>query len=132
MPEAPLAELADHAVHAVVGPEVIAGSTRMKAGTAQKLVLNTISTVSMVRLGKTFGNLMVDVVEGNAKLRTRARRAVELATGASNGEVEAALDAAGGDAKVAIVSLLAGVDAATAQARLDEHGGVVRRSLEAS
>jgi N-acetylmuramic acid 6-phosphate etherase len=131
VPEAPLAELADHAVHAVVGSEVIAGSTRMKAGTAQKLVLNTISTVTMVRLGKTFGNLMVDVVADNAKLRSRARRAVELATGASNGEVEAALDAAGGDAKVAIVSLLAGIDAATAQARLDENGGVVRRSLEA-
>jgi N-acetylmuramic acid 6-phosphate etherase len=131
VPEAPLADLADHAVHAVVGPEVIAGSTRMKAGTAQKLVLNTISTVSMVRLGKTFGNLMVDVVAGNAKLRARARRAVELATGASDGEVEAALDAAGGDAKVAIVSLLAGIDAATARARLDESGGVVRRSLEA-
>jgi N-acetylmuramic acid 6-phosphate etherase len=131
VPEAPLVELADHAVHAVVGPEVIAGSTRMKAGTAQKLVLNTISTVSMVRLGKTFGNLMVDVVADNAKLRARARRAVELATGASNGEVESALDAAGGDAKAAIVSLLAGIDAATARARLDENGGVVRRSLEA-
>jgi N-acetylmuramic acid 6-phosphate etherase len=131
VPEAPLVELADHAVHAVVGPEVIAGSTRMKAGTAQKLVLNTISTVSMVRLGKTFGNLMVDVVADNAKLRARARRAVELATGASNREVEAALDAAGGDAKVAIVSLLGGIDAATARARLDENGGVVRRSLEA-
>lgn len=131
VPEAPLGEQADHAVHAVVGPEVIAGSTRMKAGTAQKLVLNTISTVTMVRLGKTFGNLMVDVVAGNAKLQARARRAVELATGAPNGEVEAALDAAGGDAKVAIVSLLGGIDAATARARLDESGGVVRRSLEA-
>ena len=75
-----LGRLADHEVVAVVGPEVIAGSTRMKAGTAQKLVLNTISTVTMVRLGQTFGNLMVDVVASNAKLRARARRVVELAT----------------------------------------------------
>jgi N-acetylmuramic acid 6-phosphate etherase len=129
VPEAPLSALVDHAVGVVVGPEVIAGSTRMKAGTAQKLVLNTISTVSMVRLGKTFGNLMVDVVAANEKLRARARRTVELATGASNGEVDAALEAADGDAKVAIVSTLAGVDAPTARARLAENGGVVRRCL---
>lgn len=129
VPDAPLAQAADHAVAVVVGPEVIAGSTRMKAGTAQKLVLNTISTVTMVRLGKTYGNLMVDVVAGNAKLRARARRTVELATGAADQEVDAVLDAAGGDVKVAIVSLLAGVDAATARARLDKNEGVVRRSL---
>ena len=78
-----LGRLADHEVVAEVGPEVIAGSTRMKAGTAQKLVLNTISTLTMVRLGKTFGNLMVDVVAANAKLRERSRRAVALAPRAS-------------------------------------------------
>ena len=128
-PAAPLGDAVEHAVTVVVGPEVIAGSTRMKAGTAQKLVLNAISTASMIRLGKTYGNLMVDVVGGNDKLRARARRAVELATGAANGEVEAALAEADGDAKVAIVSLLAGVDAATARERLDRNGGVVRRSL---
>jgi N-acetylmuramic acid 6-phosphate etherase len=128
-PDAPLAGAVNLAVVVVVGPEVIAGSTRMKAGTAQKLVLNTISTVSMVRLGKTYGNLMVDVVAGNEKLRARARRAVELATGASEREVDAALEAADGDAKVAIVSLLAAVDAATARARLEENDGIVRRSL---
>jgi N-acetylmuramic acid 6-phosphate etherase len=128
-PESPLAEAVDVAVTVVVGPEVIAGSTRMKAGTAQKLVLNTISTVSMVRLGKTYGDLMVDVVAGNEKLRARARRTVELATGASESEVDAALEAADGDAKVAIVSLLARVDAATARARLEDNDGVVRRSL---
>jgi N-acetylmuramic acid 6-phosphate etherase len=127
--EAPLADVVDHAVTVVVGPEVIAGSTRMKAGTAQKLVLNTISTVSMVRLGKTYGNLMVDVVGANAKLRARARRTVELATGAADADVDAALDAAGGDAKVAIVSLLAAIDAAAARERLDRNDGVVRRSL---
>jgi N-acetylmuramic acid 6-phosphate etherase len=125
-----LGRLVDHEVAAVVGPEVIAGSTRMKAGTAQKLILNTISTVSMVRLGKTFGNLMVDLVASNAKLRARARRAVALATNASEAQVETALEAAGGDAKVAIVSLLAGLDAAGARSRLQEAGGVVRRSLD--
>ena len=125
-----LGRLVDHEVAAVVGPEVIAGSTRMKAGTAQKLILNTISTVSMVRLGKTFGNLMVDLVASNAKLRARARRAVALATRASEEQVETALEAAGGDAKVAIVSLLSGLDAEGARSRLQAAGGVVRRSLD--
>jgi N-acetylmuramic acid 6-phosphate etherase len=129
-PDAPLAALADHPVTVVVGPEVIAGSTRMKAGTAQKLVLNTISTIAMVRLGRTFGNLMVAVAALNEKQRGRARRTVELATGASETDAAAALDAAGGDARVAIVSLLAGIDAAEARDRLDRYGGVVRRSLE--
>jgi N-acetylmuramic acid 6-phosphate etherase len=129
-PGTPLAAAAERAVEVVVGPEVIAGSTRMKAGTAQKLVLNTISTVAMVRLGRTFGNLMVDVAAGNAKLRARARRTVELATSASEAEVDAALEAAGGDAKVAIVSLLADVDADEAHARLERNRGRVRPSLE--
>jgi N-acetylmuramic acid 6-phosphate etherase len=129
-PDSPLAGLADRAVEVVVGSEVIAGSTRMKAGTAQKLVLNTISTVAMVRLGRTFGNLMVGVVAGNEKLRGRARRAVELATGASASEVDAALEAADGDARVAIVSLLLDVDAAEARVRLERNGGRVRPSLE--
>jgi N-acetylmuramic acid 6-phosphate etherase len=128
--ETQLGELVDHEVAAVVGPEVIAGSTRMKAGTAQKLILNTISTVSMVRLGKTFGNLMVDVVASNAKLRARARRAVALSTNASEKEVDAALEAAGGDARVAIVSLLSGLDADAARSRLEAAGGVIRRTLE--
>jgi N-acetylmuramic acid 6-phosphate etherase len=120
----------EHEIVAVVGPEVIAGSTRMKAGTAQKLVLNTISSTVMIRLGKTYGNLMVDVVPSNAKLRARARRAVALATNASDEHVDAALAAADGDVKVAIVSLVAGVDASSARARLDAAGGVVRASLE--
>src|SRR5215208_3160240 len=131
-PDSPLARTVDYPVTVVVGPEVIAGSTRMKAGTAQKLVLNTISTIAMVRLGKTFGNLMVAVAALNEKQRARARKTVELATGAGETHVDAALDAAGGDAKVAIVSLLAGIDAAEARSRLDRNDGVVRRSLEAS
>jgi N-acetylmuramic acid 6-phosphate etherase len=102
----------------------------MKAGTAQKLLLNTISTVTMVRLGKTYGNLMVDVVASNAKLRNRARSAVVIATGAAEAEVDAALQSSGGDVKVAIVSLLTGLTAAEAQARLAAAGGVVREALE--
>jgi N-acetylmuramic acid 6-phosphate etherase len=124
-----LGRLADHEVAVVVGPEVIAGSTRMKAGTAQKLLLNTISTVTMVRLGKTYGNLMVDVVASNAKLRNRARSAVVIATGAAEADVDAALESSAGDVKVAIVSLLSGLDAASSRARLAAAGGVVRRAL---
>ncbi len=127
---APLADTAEHVIVAVVGPEVVAGSTRLKAGTAQKLVLNTISTVSMIRLGRTYGNLMVDVVATNAKLQARARRTVELATDVSEADVDAALAAADGDAKVAIVSILAGLDAADARARLDAVGGEIRRAVE--
>ena len=113
----------------VVGPEVLAGSTRLKAGTAQKLVLNMISTITMIRLGKTFGNLMVDVRPSNEKLQERQRRVVEIATGAGRAEVDEALSDAGGNAKVAIVSLLAEIDAPTARARLEETGGNVRLAL---
>jgi N-acetylmuramic acid 6-phosphate etherase len=129
-PDSALGQVVEHEVVAVVGPEVIAGSTRLKAGTAQKLILNTISTVTMMRLGKTFGNLMVDVVASNSKLRNRAKRIVELATDASPDEAGAALEAARGDAKVAIVSLLAGVSSEEARLRLKAAGGSVRRSLE--
>jgi N-acetylmuramic acid 6-phosphate etherase len=127
--DSPLARSADHAVVAIVGPELVAGSTRLKAGTAQKLILNTISTVTMIRLGKTYGNLMVDVRAGSEKLRARARRAVELATGAKPEEAEAALAAADGAAKVAIVSLLLGIDAQEARKRLDEASGGVRKAV---
>ncbi|HEU5279090.1 MAG TPA: N-acetylmuramic acid 6-phosphate etherase [Gaiellaceae bacterium] len=124
-----LADKADHPIAVETGAEVISGSTRMKAGTAQKLVLNTISTIVMVRLGKTFGNLMVDVQASNEKLRARARRAVAIATAAPEEEVARAIHAAEGDAKVAIVSLLAGVDAQTARARLTATGGLVREAV---
>ena len=109
--------------------EFIAGSTRLKAGTAQKLVLNAISTIAMIRLGKTFGNLMVDVAAANEKLRARVHRIVRIATGAPPDDVHDALDAAGGEAKVAIVSLLAEVDANTARARLRDASGNVRLAL---
>jgi N-acetylmuramic acid 6-phosphate etherase len=122
------ASLADQAIEITVGPEILSGSTRLKAGTAQKLVLNTISTVAMIRLGKTYGNLMVGVAPANEKLRTRLRRVVAAATGAPDDEVERAIEAAGGDGKVAVVSLLAGVDAETAAARLEAANGNVRQA----
>ena len=112
----------------VVGPEVIAGSTRLKAGTAQKLVLNTISTVTMIRLGRTYGGLMIGVAPNNEKLRERARRNVVLASGESEERVDEALEAAEGDARVALVSLLAGVDATDARSRLEASDGSVRKA----
>ncbi|HEY8107106.1 MAG TPA: N-acetylmuramic acid 6-phosphate etherase [Gaiellaceae bacterium] len=122
------AALAEHEIAVVVGPEVIAGSTRLKAGTAQKLVLNTISTVTMIRLGRTYGGLMVGVTPTNEKLRERARRNVVLASGASEERVDEALEAAAGDARVALVSLLAGVDATDARSRLEASDGSVRKA----
>lgn len=124
-----LAELVDHTIAVVVGPEFLAGSTRLKAGTAQKLVLNTISTISMIRLAKTFGNLMVDVNATNEKLRGRVRRIVGTATGAPSERVDDALRAADGDAKVAIVSLLAGIDPNEARARLARAGQSIRLAV---
>jgi N-acetylmuramic acid 6-phosphate etherase len=129
VPGSELAALCDSAICVVVGPELLAGSTRLKAGTAQKLVLNTLSTVTMIRLGKTYAGLMVDVVPANEKLRTRVRRIVAEATGASDDDAARALVEAGGDAKVAIVSLLADVDADAARARLVAAGGNVRLAL---
>jgi N-acetylmuramic acid 6-phosphate etherase len=128
-PDSELARLADQEIAVVVGPEFLAGSTRLKAGTAQKLVLNTISTVSMIRLGKTYGDLMVDVHATNEKLRERVRRIVRQATGASEDEADRALEAADGSAKVAIVALLASVDAEAARARLAEAGGSIRSAV---
>lgn len=123
-----LAELADQAIEVVVGRELLAGSTRLKAGTAQKLVLNTLSTVSMIRLGKTYGDLMVGVAPANEKLRERLRTVVAAATGAPEADVEEAIEAADGDGKIAVVSLLAGVDVETAAARLREAKGNVREA----
>jgi N-acetylmuramic acid 6-phosphate etherase len=129
-PGSELAALADRAIEVVVGPELVAGSTRLKAGTAQKLVLNTLSTVSMIRLGKTYGNLMVDVAPTNEKLRERVRTIVRVATGVEAVRADEALEAAGGSAKVAIVSLLAGVDATAARERLASSHDNVRAALQ--
>jgi N-acetylmuramic acid 6-phosphate etherase len=120
----------DQLIAVVVGPEFVSGSTRLKAGTAQKLVLNMLSTIAMIRIGKTFGNLMVDVDATNEKLHARVRRIVGQATGASPADVDRALDEADGEAKVAIVALLAESDASTARARLEAAGGAIRQALE--
>ena len=129
-PHSALGRLVEREIAVVVGPEFLAGSTRLKAGTAQKLVLNTISTVSMIRLGKTYGNLMVDVAAANEKLAGRVRRIVATASGASRQQVDDALEAADGDARVAIVSLLAGIDADTARHRLDRSDRSITAALE--
>jgi len=129
-PESELARIAEHEILVVVGPEFVAGSTRLKAGTAQKLVLNTISTVAMIRLGKTFDDLMVDVRASNEKLEARARRIVSLSTGASAERADQALAEADGSAKVAIVSLLGGLDADSARSRLDHAKGNIRTALQ--
>ena len=113
-PAAELAPLADHPILLDVGPEVVTGSTRMKAGTAQKLTLNALSTATMVRLGTTFGNLMIDVRPTNAKLVARTVRMLVQASGVDPQHAARVLEAAGGSVRVALVALLAGaeVDAA--------------------
>ncbi|MFJ3883560.1 N-acetylmuramic acid 6-phosphate etherase [Streptomyces sp. NPDC090077] len=124
-----LAAAAEHGIEVVVGPELLTGSTRLKAGTAQKLVLNLISTVTMIRLGKTYGNLMVDVRATNEKLRARARRIVALATGAPDAEIEAALAATGGEVKDAVLVVLGGVDGPEAARLLAAADGHLRDAL---
>jgi N-acetylmuramic acid 6-phosphate etherase len=128
-PGAPLAAACDIGVVLDTGPEVISGSTRLKAGTAQKIALNSFSSSVMVRLHKVYGNLMVDLRASNAKLVARALRLTVRATGASEAEAQAALAACGSQVKVAIVMLQAGVDAVAAQARLDAAQGSVHGAL---
>ncbi|GAA3901626.1 N-acetylmuramic acid 6-phosphate etherase [Streptomyces gulbargensis] len=124
-----LAAAAEHGIEVVPGPELLTGSTRLKAGTAQKLVLNMISTITMIRLGKTYGNLMVDVRASNEKLHARSRRIVALATGAPDEQIEAALAAADGEVKNAILMILADIDAPTAARRLTASAGHLRAAL---
>ncbi|MER5467992.1 N-acetylmuramic acid 6-phosphate etherase [Streptomyces sp. NPDC002685] len=124
-----LAAAADHGIEVVVGPELLTGSTRLKSGTAQKLVLNMLSTITMIRLGKTYGNLMVDVRASNEKLRARSRRIVALATGASDEEIERALAATDGEVKNAILTILGDVDGPTAARLLEESEGHLRAAL---
>jgi N-acetylmuramic acid 6-phosphate etherase len=127
----PLSGEADYPIEVPVGPEVLAGSTRLKAGTAQKLVLNMISTIAMVRLGKTFGNLMVDLRATNGKLRERAARIVQAVTGADRDRAEAALQQAGLDVKLAILIVGRDLDVDEARHRLMAAQGRLRAALEA-
>lgn len=120
---------ADLAIEPVPGPEVLTGSTRLKAGTAQKLVLNMISTGSMVRVGKAYQNLMVDVQATNEKLVARSRNIVAEACGCTVERAMEALDRAGGHVKTAIVSILLDCDIDTARARLEESRGHVRDAI---
>ncbi|GGV75796.1 N-acetylmuramic acid 6-phosphate etherase [Streptomyces massasporeus] len=130
-PGSPLAAAADHGIEIVVGPELLTGSTRLKSGTAQKLVLNMLSTITMIRLGKTYGNLMVDVRASNDKLRARSHRIVALATGAADEDIERALTATDGEVKNAILTILADVDGPTAARLLTESDGHLRAALAA-
>lgn len=126
--EAPalLRETCDVCITVLTGPEVLTGSTRMKAGTATKLVLNTLSTGAMVRLGKTYGDLMVDLTATNQKLVDRSERIVMEIAGVDRARARAAIDAAGGSVKVALVMQKRGVDRAGADRLLTEHQGRLR------
>jgi N-acetylmuramic acid 6-phosphate etherase len=130
-PHPGLAAHADHVLVADTGPEVLTGSTRLKAGTAQKLVLNSFSTAVMIRLGRTWSNLMVDLVATNAKLRGRVVRILQEATGADEATARAALELAGGELKPALLSLLAGIDTDTARNAVADHDGSVAEALAA-
>ncbi len=113
----------------IVGPEILAGSTRLKSGTAQKMVLNMISTGAMIEIGKTYGNLMVDVQASNKKLQARAVRIIRQVTRAAPERAEAALVQSGGSAKLAILMLQLGIPVDDARARLSHVGGFLRRAL---
>jgi N-acetylmuramic acid 6-phosphate etherase len=128
--DASLISYADLAITPIVGPEVISGSTRMKAGTATKMVLNMLSTGAMVLLGKTFGNLMVDLQTTNSKLVERSRRIVAALTGRSLDECERTLALCNGDVKTAIVALRCFVSPEEARRRLLQNGGHLRRALD--
>lgn len=127
---APLSEAVDIPIAVISGPEVVTGSTRMKSGTAQKLVLNMLSTGAMIKLGKTYGNLMVDVQPTNEKLRVRAVRIVAEATGLETEAAREALASANGDVKAAIVSTLTGMSAEEAGTRIADAHGRIRTVID--
>ncbi|CSO75383.1 N-acetylmuramic acid 6-phosphate etherase [Shigella sonnei] len=129
-PGSAVSTTAEFAITPIVGAEVVTGSSRMKAGTAQKLVLNMLSTGLMIKSGKVFGNLMVDVVATNEKLHVRQVNIVKNATGCNAEQAEAALIACERNCKTAIVMVLKNLDAAEAKKRLDQHGGFIRQVLD--
>ena len=128
--DSPVCAQAEIGITLDTGAEIVSGSTRLKAGTAQKIALNTLSTAIMVRLHKVYGNLMVDLVPTNAKLLTRAIRLTALATGAEEAVAEATLKACRFRVKVAIVMILRGIDADAALRRINESDGDVRAALQ--
>ena len=129
-PNSAMAQAAEIALTPVVGPEVVTGSSRMKAGTAQKLVLNMLTTGAMIRSGKVYGNLMVDVEATNQKLVQRQINIVMQATDCDEAGASRALAACDGHCKTAILMLLADIDAEEARARLKRHQGFIRRALQ--
>lgn len=129
-PDSPIAELAQIAISPVVGPEALTGSTRLKSGTAQKLVLNMLTTASMIRLGKSYQNLMVDVKATNRKLIARAVRIVMQATDCERAEAEYLLAQSNNNVKVAILMHLTGLSYAEAMDKLTESDGFLRRAME--
>ena len=129
-PPEQLREWVTHFITPIVGPEIIAGSTRLKAGTATKLVLNMLTTVSMIKLGKVYNNLMVDVHASNTKLVERSIRIVQAITGVDAATAEAALVEAGGRAKLAIVMLAEELNATDASGLLEKHSGFLRQILD--
>jgi len=128
----PMTQIADIAITPVVGAEVVTGSSRMKAGTAQKLVLNMLTTGSMIRSGKVYGNLMVDVEATNQKLVQRQVNIVMQATDCDDATARTALSACGGHCKTAILMVLADLDADTAKTLLSQHQGFIRQALQAA
>lgn len=131
-PNSEAGKISDHALDIDSGPELLAGSTRLKSGTAQKMVLNMISTISMVRLGKTFGNLMVDLQVSNEKLQDRAVRIIEKATGAPKSQATEALKSSGHEVKVAILMLLLNLEPSAARTRLHASSNRIREALTES
>lgn len=129
-PGSEMEALADVPITVVVGPEVIMGSTRMKAGTAQKLVLNMLSTGTMIKLGKVYGNLMVDVQSSNEKLIARAKRIVKLATDADYGMIEKVLHETNNNVKLSILMIKTGLTMEEAKNLLDKHKGYIQKALD--
>jgi N-acetylmuramic acid 6-phosphate etherase len=129
--DVPLSEAGDHSIEVIVGPEVVTGSTRLKAGTAQKLVLNMISTISMIKCGRTFGNYMIEVAASNTKLVDRAARIVGDITGADIRAAHVALEAAGHEVKTAVVMIERDLDPDEARLLLAAYGDRLDSALEA-
>ncbi|WP_341862745.1 N-acetylmuramic acid 6-phosphate etherase [Gymnodinialimonas sp. 57CJ19] len=129
-PGSAIAHIADAAISPVVGPEVVTGSTRLKSGTAQKMVLNMLTTASMIRLGKTWGNRMVDVTISNQKLADRAADMLCDATGCSADEAQDLLRQSDGSVKLAILMQITGLDADTARTTLEAERGFLRKAIE--